>query len=383
MKQKIPLFKIYWDEADIDLTTAALKRGAYWAAGPEITTFETLISEYIGPRYCLVFNSGTSALHAILLAYGIGPGDEVIVPSFTFIATANAALFVGAKPVFADIEDVTYGLDPVDVEKKITAKTRAIIPVHYGGIPCQVEKLREIADAHGILLIEDAAEAFGAKIGPRKVGTFGQSTILSFCQNKVITTGEGGAIVTDDAAIYEKLKLIRSQGRLETADYFNSTDFLDYVTLGYNFRLSNISAALGVAQIKKVDEIIGMRRSKAACLTRQLSSLEQIVTLKIPPQYFNVYQMYPVRITEGNTFSRNGLMKHLEKNGVMTKVNFYPVHLTRLYRDKFGYQAGVLPVTETVSNQILTLPIYPALSEEEIEYIADKVKDYFSGENVQ
>jgi perosamine synthetase len=378
MNPKIPLFKIFWDEQDITLTTEAIKKGSYWAVGPEIKTFENLISEYLGLRYCLVFNSGTSALHAILLAYGIGPGDEVIVPSFTFIATANAALFVGAKPVFADIENVTYGLDPADVERKITAKTRAIIPVHYGGTPCQVDKLKEIADRHGIPLIEDAAEAFGAKIGNQKVATFGQSSVLSFCQNKVITTGEGGAVVTNDVAIYEKLKLIRSQGRLETADYFNSIEYLDYVTLGYNFRLSNISAALGIAQINKVDQIIQMRRLKATGLNRELSSLKGISCPQMPNDYYSVYQMYSVRVTNSEGFSRNKLMQRLENNGIMTKVNFFPVHLTKFYRDRFGYQAGILPVTEAVSDQILTLPLYPTLTEEEIRYIGRQIADYFS-----
>ena len=171
----------------------------------------------------LTFNSGTSALHALLLSYGIGPGDEVIVPSFTFIATANAPKFVGAKPVFADIEDITFGLDPRAVEAKITPKTKAIIPVHYGGFPCKIRELKKIADDHGIMLIEDAAEAFGASVKGKMVGTFGDSAIMSFCQNKIITTGEGGAVVTDNKELYERMKLIRSHGRPDTVDYF-STD---------------------------------------------------------------------------------------------------------------------------------------------------------------
>ena len=377
MSWKIPLFNIFWDEEDIRMTSEAIRNGMYWAAGPNIEAFERMIAGYIGTRYCLTFNSGTSALHAILLAYNIGPGNEVIVPSFTFIATANAPLFVGAKPVFADIEEETYGLDPKDVESKITSKTKAILPIHYGGSPCQIRELREIADAHHLVLIEDAAEAFGARIGEKKVGTFGHSAILSFCQNKIITTGEGGAIVTDSKEVYEKLKLIRSQGRLETADYFTSTEYMDYVTLGYNFRLSDISAALGIAQLKKVDRIIEMRRSNAEYMSQRLLDIEQIKGPEVPEDYFHVYQMYSIRV-KGDKDSRDELMAYLGSTGIMTKVNFHPVHLTQFYREKFGHKARELPVTETVSNQALTLPMYPTLTEAEIDYIAERIKDFFA-----
>ena len=218
MDWKIPLFKIYWDEEDVETVKEAIQRGMYWAIGPNIEKFENMLSEYVDTKHALVFNSGTSALHAVLLAHGIGQGDEVIVPSFTFIATANAPLFVGAKPVFADIENKTYGLNPDDVETKITPRTKAIIPIHFGGCPCLIEELREIARKHKLLLIEDAAESLGAAVDGKKVGSFGNAAILSFCSNKVITTGEGGAVVSDSAEIYERLKLIRSHGRAETAN---------------------------------------------------------------------------------------------------------------------------------------------------------------------
>ena len=373
---KIPLFKIYWDEEDIRMTTEAIKRGTHWATGPNVEAFERMIADYIGTKYCLAFNSGTSALHALLLAYDIGPGDEVIVPSFTFIATANAPLFVGAKPVFADIEEETYGLDLEDVDRKITSKTKAILPIHYGGIPCLVRELRKIADAHGLILIEDAAEAFGAKIGEKKAGTFGHSAMLSFCQNKIITTGEGGAIVTDSKEIYEKLKLLRSHGRQETSDYFNSAEYMDYVTLGYNFRISDILAALGIAQLNKVDKIIEMRRRNAEYMNQRLSTIVAITPPEVPADYFHVYQMYAIRI-RGDKYLRDGLMAYLGNRGVMTKVNFHPVHLSQFYREKFGYKAGELPVTEKVSGQQVTLPMYPALTEEEIDYIGEQIKDFF------
>jgi perosamine synthetase len=377
LENKIPLFKIYWDESEIELTNKVIRRGSYWTIGTETPIFEDMISKYIGINYCVVFNSGTSALHAVLKANNIGPGDEVIVPSFTFIATANAPLFVGAKPVFADIEEQTYGLDPDDVLKRINRKTKAILPIHFGGLPCRVKELKAIADDHKVLLIEDAAEAFGASISSKKVGTFGHSSIFSFCQNKIVSTGEGGAVVTEDKEIFEKLKLIRSHGRPDKKDYFTSSEHIDYVTLGYNFRLSEISAALGIAQLKKVDKIIQMRRENAAYLSKKLAPIEQLFVLETPKGYSHVYQMFNVKVMKGGD-TREKLMSFLNSKGVSTKVNFYPVHLTKFYRDKFGYKPGELPVTEQVSTQMMTLPMYPALTKLEIDYVTDQLKDFFS-----
>jgi perosamine synthetase len=343
-----------------------------WAVGPNIEKFEKMIAGYIGAKYCVVFNSGTSALHAALLAYGIKEGDEVIVPSFTFIATANAPLFVGAKPVFVDIEEETYGLNSEDVKEKITNKTKAIIPIHYGGCPCKIRELREVADDHNLILIEDAAESLGARIGDKKVGTFGNSAMLSFCQNKVITTGDGGAIVTDSKGIYEKLKLIRSHGRLETSDYFSSTEYLDYVTLGYNFRMSNITAALGIAQLKKADKIIEMRKENVDYLTARLKrEIKEIITPNPPTEYYHVYQMYTIIGS-----NRDALMKHLADSGIMTKVYFSPVHLTHFYKNELGYMCK-LPATEEISSQVLTLPMYPALTRVEIDYIVEEIKNFY------
>ena len=371
------MFKIYWDEEDVKSVANVIRRGSYWATGPEIQAFEDKISEYVGTKYTVTSNSGTSALHALLLAYDLKQGDEVIVPSFTFIATANAPLFVGAIPVFAEIEDKTYGLDPEDVKEKITNKTKAIIPIHYGGCPCLIRELKEIASDHNLLLIEDAAESLGAKIKDKKVGTFGDSAMFSFCQNKVISTGEGGAITTDSKEVYEKLKLTRSHGRLETQDYFTSIGYMDYVTLGYNFRMTTMTAALGLSQLKKTDEIIKMRRDKAEYMTKKLSKNKEIILPSPPPDYFHVYQMYAIRINEN---LRDDLMKYLSERGIMTKVYFPPVHLTHFYRTKFGYDRGELPITEEVSDQVLSLPLYPTLMEKEIDYIIEKIDNFLEGE---
>jgi len=376
MDWRIPLFKIYWDQEDIEMVKEAISRGMSWAIGPNIDKFEEMLSQYVGMKYATVFNSGTSALHAVLLACGIGPGDEVIVPSFTFIATANAPLFVGARPVFADIEAKTYGLDPEDVERKITGKTKAIMPIHYGGMPCLITELKGIAERHNLLLIEDAAESLGATVEGKKVGGFGDAAILSFCSNKVVTTGEGGAVVTNSADIYEKLRLIRSHGRAETANYFSSTEYMDYVTLGYNFRMSDITAALGIAQLEKIDTLIDKRRRNADMLSARLSRIAGIEAPRLPDNFSHVYQMYTIRVNEGKEI-RDALSAYLAGQSIMTKVYFHPVHQAHFYRNKLGYKCD-LPITESLAQQVLTLPMYPALTEHEIDSVAAQVAAFFS-----
>lgn len=372
MSWKLPLFKIYTDEADLQAVTEVLRRGTYWAEGPEVVEFERGLRDYQEKKYAVAFNSGTSALHAALLAYGIKGGDEVIVPSFTFIATANAPLFVKAKPIFADIEEQTLGLDPEDVEAKITPKTKAIIPVHYAGCPCKIRELREIADDHHLLLIEDAAESFGASIGDKKAGSYGEGGVLSFCQNKVVPTGEGGALVTDSRDIYEKAKLIRSHGRQENSAYFSSIENLDYITLGYNFRMPSMIAALGITQLKKIDMLISMRRQNAEYLTARLEKEVRDVIPPAPPKkYYHVYQMYTVMAEK-----RDDLMRHLADSGIMTKIYFNPVHLTHFYRDILKY-TPYLPITEKVADLALTLPVYPGLTKEEMDLLVNAIKTFY------
>jgi perosamine synthetase len=375
---KIPLFKIFWDDKDVEAVSKVIRRGMYWTSGPESNEFENMLADYIGTRCAVVFNSGTTALHAAILAHKIHEGDEVIVPSFTFIATANAVLFAGAKPVFADIETKTFGLDPDDVKEKITGKTKAIIPVHYGGSPCMIRELKEIAEDHNLLLIEDAAESMGARVKDKKVGTFGDSAMLSFCQNKVITTGDGGAVVTDSKEIYERLKMIRSHGRIEKSGYFASRESGDYVVLGYNYRMSDITAALGISQLAKIEEIIKMRRDKANYMSENLSKIKNLSTPKpLFDYHFHVYQMYTVRVLEGKK-TRDDLANHLAEKGVMTKIYFSPIHLTHFYKKELKYNCK-LPVTEEMSERVLTLPLYPSLTIEEMDYMVDEIKAFISG----
>jgi perosamine synthetase len=371
----IPLFKIFWDDDDLEHVANAIRKGSDWANGPMIDTFEAKIADYIGNKYCVAFNSGTSALHALLLANGISSGDEVIVPSFTFISTANAPVFVQAKPVFADIERDTFGLDPNSVAEKISQNTRAIIPVHYGGCPCQIRGLRELADDHNLLLIEDAAEALGARFCGKKVGSFGDAAIFSFCQNKVISTGEGGAVTTDSKHVLERLKLIRSHGRKDCANYFTTSDYLEYAELGYNFRMSDISAALGVSQMNKADSNIAMRRENADYFSKGLRQLRFIRVPDYPEDCYGVYQLFSVEIS-GDRQLRDRLIGYLAEHHISSKIYFPPVHLTKFYRDTFGCLPGMLPVTENVADHILSLPMYPSLGTEEMDYIVSSLSGF-------
>ena len=372
MTWTIPLFKMYWDQDDIDTVNTTLRSGMNWAVGTNVTQFENKLADYIGTKFCLTFNSGTSALHAGLIAHSIGSGDEVIVPSFTFISTANVPKFVGAKPIFADIEENTLGLSPDSVLENITTKTKAIIPIHYGGCPCRIRELREIANDHNLALIEDAAESFGASIGGKKVGTYGDSAMLSFCQNKIITTGEGGALVTDSRDLYEKVKLIRSHGRLENSDYFTSSECMDYVTLGYNFRLSNILASLGLAQLRKVEAIIDMRRHIAEIYTSLLRiNVPSVTPMNVSSGYKHVHQLYSVRAPD-----RDGLMQFLTEQGIMTKIYFSPVHLTHYYHHELGYRVS-LPVTESVAKDIVSLPIFPGMADADVEIVVKNISEYY------
>jgi len=371
---KIPLFKNYFDEKETTYINKVIERGMYWANGPEIKEFENNISSYIGSKYCLSFNSGTSALHAVLESYDV-KDKEVIVPSFTFIATSNSVLHAGGIPVFADIEEETFGLDPESVRKKITSKTKAIMPIHYGGGPCKIQEIKEIAEENDILLIEDAAESLGAKIKNKFLGTFGDAAMFSFTPTKIISTGEGGVIVTDSKDTFEKLKLIRSHGRLETEDYFSSINFMDYIILGYNFRIPTINAALGNAQFEKIGKLIKLRREIAEFYNNNLKEIENIRIPTFLDDAFHVYQMYAILIRDGRKV-RDELQSYLKENGVDSKVYFYPSHETHFYKNVLK-NSPKLPKTEELSNKALSIPIFPGLIQKEREYITSKIKDFF------
>jgi perosamine synthetase len=368
---KIPHYKILVDQDDVQSVSDVIKRKMLWAIGPEIKKFESMLASYVGTKYCLTFNSGTSALHASLIALKIKEKQEVLVPSFTFIATANSVRMVNAIPKFIDIEKETLGIDPILIEKNISKKTKAIIPIHFAGIPCKINEIQSIAKKKKIPIIEDAAEGLGSKINNKKLGTFGDVSVFSFAGNKILTTGEGGAIVTDSKKIFERLQLIRSHGRVEVKNYFSTNDKPNYVDLGYNWRMSSITAALAISQLSKLDKLISMRRKNSQYLSSKLSKIKGIFTpLESKDQFFN-YQFYFIMLDSMK--KRNSLMKFLTKKGIMSKVFFYPVHRTKFYSN---INTKNLKVTDKISQQILSLPMYPDLTKEELNYIVDSIAEF-------
>ena len=373
MAGKIPLYKIFTDKEDNRAVNKVLQRGMDWAIGPEIAEFEKKLASYIGTKYCIAFNSGTSAGHAALLAININSG-EVIVPSFTFISTANWPLMVNAKPKFVDIEEENFGLNPERVKSEITKNTKAIIPIHYGGLPCKIIEINRIARNKKIPLIEDCAEALGTKIKGVSVGTFGQMSIFSFAPNKILTTGEGGAICTDSRKIFEKLQLIRSHGRLINENYFKTSQLPNYISIGYNWRMSSMTAALGLSQFDKLDRIIQLRRRHARFYVSKLKKINEIKLPDEPKDHLHVYQLFTIQLK--NNLIRHKLQKFLASKGIMTKVFFEPIHLSKFYK-KSGFGKKSLSNTEKISRTVLSLPIFPGLKSEEITYICDSIEEFF------
>ena len=373
MAGKIPLYKIFTDSEDNRAVNKVLQRGMDWAIGPEIAEFEKKLASYIGTKYCIAFNSGTSAGHAALLAININSG-EVIVPSFTFISTANWPLMVNAKPKFVDIEEENFGLNPERVKSEITKNTKAIIPIHYGGLPCKIIEINRIARNKKIPLIEDCAEALGTKIKGVSVGTFGQMSIFSFAPNKILTTGEGGAICTDSRKIFEKLQLIRSHGRLINENYFKTSQLPNYISIGYNWRMSSMTAALGLSQFDKLDRIIQLRRRHARFYVSKLKKINEIKLPDEPKDHLHVYQLFTIQLK--NNLIRHKLQKFLASKGIMTKVFFEPIHLSKFYK-KSGFGKKSLSNTEKISRTVLSLPIFPGLKSEEITHICDSIKEFF------
>jgi dTDP-4-amino-4,6-dideoxygalactose transaminase len=372
MSGQIPLFEIAWDEDDISNVVQSISRGSYWAKGPFVDRFESALERYLDVEHAVVVNSGTTAIVAALRGAGIGSGDEVIVPSFTFIATANAVREVGAEPVFADIEMETYGLDPASVRACVTDRTAAVVPVHLYGTPCRIEELMRLADSEDLILIEDAAEAFGSTVGGTYAGTFGDAGILSFCQNKVVVTGEGGAVVTDDNELAHRVRLYRSHGR-ETDDYFDSAGSGEYVAHGTNIRMSDVTAALGCAQLEKVDELIAGRRDAAQHLTAGLADVDGVRTPAPREGATHVYQLYTIELAAW--VDRRTVVETLAERGVSSKVYWdTPVHRTTYYRETASGPSPDLPNTDATADRVLSLPMYPDLTPSQADRIVEAVE---------
>ena len=372
MKWKIPLYKVDWDKEDVRTVTNVIKRGMDWAIGPEIEEFEQSLANYHDSKYCVVFNSGTSAGHAALLSLNLKPSSEIIVPSFTFIATANWPLMVGTKPIFSEIEEETLGMDPSYLDSIISKKTKVLMPIHYGGMPCKIIEIKKFAEQHKLTLIEDSAESIGSTIGNKKTGSFGDMSILSFAGNKVLSTGEGGAVIVNSKKTYEKLKLIRSHGRQINSNYFQTNETPNYISLGYNWRMSSMTAALGISQLSKLDKLISKRRKNAQYLSSKLNKHSKII---LPFDYKNhksVFQLFSIRVTDN---LRDNLMAFLTNKGIMSKIFFEPVHLSKFYSKNMNKKIS-LPKTEKISQQVLTLPMYPSLTKDDINFISDSIDEF-------
>ncbi len=371
---KIPLYKIYTDDEDIRLITKIITRGRDWALGSEIEEFENSLKEYVGVDYCVAVNSGTSALHAAYLAYGFGKNDEIIIPSFSFISTANSVQFVDATPKFCDIEETTYGLDPNLITPLINNSTKAIVPMDYGGGSCKIHDIKKITEDNNLVLIEDAAESLGSSVNGKKVGSVSDCAIFSFCGNKVLTTGEGGAIVTNSKEIHDKLRLLRSHGRIDQTQYFDNPDVSNYVHIGYNWRMSSITASLGISQLQKLDKIISMRKENAKFISSKISKYPEIKVPNLPLGYEHIYQMYTIRLE--NKKLRDNLHQFLTTKKIFSKIYFQPIHLTDYYKNKFNTKENMLPVTEKISDQVLTLPLYPNMTGEEKNYLTESIHEF-------
>jgi len=332
--------------------------------GGMVAEFEKLFSKFLGTKYAVAVSSGTAALHASLLALGVGPGDEVIVPSFTFSATCNVVLHVGARPVFVDIDLDTYTMNPNEVKKALTSKTKAIIPVHLYGHPADMKPIKEAAEEEGIYVIEDAAQAHGAEYSGVKVGGIGHLGCFSFYPTKIITTGEGGMVVTNDDELAERVRMIRNQG--EKGNY-------ETILLGHNWRLPETNAAIGVAQMKKIDEFLAKRRRNAAYLTELLGSINGLVLPFEKGAVRHAWNTYTVRL-ENRRLKRDDVVSLIRKLGVGATVYYpVPVHQTPLYKER-GYSNVLLPNTELASKTVFSLPVHPSMTKEDVEAVALAVK---------
>lgn len=343
----------------------------FLSIGPKVKEFEKKIADYVGTKYAVAVNSGTSGLHLCVKSLGIKDGDEVITTPFSFIASANCILFERAKPVFVDINENTLCIDADKIEEKITERTKAILPVHIFGHPCDMDKIVEIARKHNLAIIEDACEAIGAEYKGKKVGVFGNAGVFAFYPNKQITTAEGGVIVTDDEKIAEMCKSLRNQGR-EDGD-----NWLSHKRLGYNYRMSELEAALGVVQMDRINEILEKRQKVAEIYNKRLRELDGIKIPYIGSDIKASWFVYVIKLDK-ERFSaedRDRIIKELNAKGINSRAYFPPIHLEPFYAETLGFKSGDFPVTEKTGGLTIALPFYNNLMEQEINYIGDNLNN--------
>lgn len=362
--ERITMSSAEIDEADVEAVVGVLRSGRL-ALGPWGDEFERMMAEYVGVRHAVAVNSGTSALHLVVRALGIGVGDEVLTPSFTFAASVNAILYEGATPVFVDIEPDTYCLSVADVERKITPRTRAVMAVDVYGHPAEWDALAAVARSRGLKVIDDSCEALGAEYRGRKVGGFGDAAAFAFYPNKQITTGEGGVVVTDSDEVAALCRSMRNQGRGEMGSW------LEHDRLGYNYRMDEMSAALGCSQLARVEELLARRESVARAYTERLAGCPVLTTQVVLPHVRMSWFVYVVTLAEG--VSRDRVIRELEAAGVPARAYFSPVHMQKYIRERGDVRAAALPVTDSVAARTLALPFHNRLTTAQVDYVVARL----------
>ena len=344
--------------------------------GPKVAEFEQALADFVGTSEAVAVSSGTAALHAAMYALGIGPGHEVIVPAMTFAATANCIAYQGGPPVFADVLPETLLIDPASVEANITLRTKAIIAVDYAGHPCDYDTLRSIADRHGLALVADACHSLGAAYKGRPVGSLADISAFSFHPVKPITTGEGGAITTQDAELARRARLFRNHGI--TTDYRQrgqqGTWFYEMVDLGYNYRLSDIQCALGLSQLKRIDQWTARRQAIARFYGDAFAWLKMVCPLPVESESAHAYHLYVTRWRLGDSaIDRTEAFHQLRAAGIGVNVHYIPVHLHPFYRKTHGTRRGMCPVAEEAYDEILSLPIFPRMDDSSVHRVVSEV----------
>lgn len=359
------------EQDDIQAVTEALKR-EFLTGGPTVNEFEERAARYVDAKYAVAVSSGTAALHAACAVAGVQEGDEVITTPITWVSSANAAFYCGGRPVFADIDKMTYNIDPSEIEKKITDHTRAIIPVHYAGQPCDMKRIHEIARQYHLFVIEDAAHAIGAVYRGNKIGSLSDMTIFSFHPVKQMTTCEGGMITTNNEELYERLKLFRAYGMVKTEEQITKEGpwFSDQMSLGYNYRLSDVQCALGISQINKLDRLIARRREIARIYDAELKQLNGVILPEQHEDGTSAYHLYPIQV---NPDKRRDLYLQFREAGVGVGVHYYPVYKNTYYQ-KNGYSNICCKASEEFYERELTMPIHYKVSDNDLDYIIETAK---------
>ena len=363
---RINLSAPWIDERDEELVLDVLRSG-WLSLGPTGPRFEALLADAVGAPHCAAVSSGTAGLHLCMRLAGVGPGDEVITSPYSFVASANCAIYEGATPVFADIDPHTYNLDPAAVEAAITPRTKALVAVDIFGYPAEYDALIPLCERHGIALVEDACEALGATYKGRLLGSHGHPAAWAFYPNKQMTTGEGGAVTTGSAAQHELLVSLRNQGRLETSSW------LQHGRLGYNYRLDDLSAALGIGQLEKLDRILAARGAVAARYGELLRDVDVETPLADDVDHTRSWFVYVVKLPAG--VDRSAVMARLDADGIATAPYLPSIHLQSYMRERYGFSEGMLPVSEDCSERTLALPFHARLERADQERVAATLRD--------